>query len=234
VTIARVQHIYVGKSLLPRDQYVTTFHFVGNNPLNVAAAETLRNVVERFYTLATGQTKALLHYHSFPAFAPYHTRYKVYNMSQPKPRVPILDGPHPTLSAVNAAPALPAEVAVCLSYNAAPAAGKLARRNRGRIYLGPLNTNALQQAGDGHARPEPMILSDVKIAAKRLANEAFVDGGWFWCGYSPTSIVDPEPGDEGNIDPGAFIVTSCSTDDAFDTQRRRGIGPTARTALAVP
>ena len=237
MTVARVQHIYHGKSNLPRDQYVTTWHFAqpdgpGGSLTGVSPSEALDLVaaVENFYTVATGQTKAMLHYHAFPGFAPVHTSYKVYNLSQPQPRVPVYVGPPVAQSATNAAPTLPGEVAVCLSYNAVPVAGIPAGRRRGRIFLGPLNTNAMIQAADGHCRPEPMILSDAKIAAKRMRAAALGTGGWYWGVYSPTqaAVEEESPGD-----PGWGDATAVSTDDAFDTQRRRGIAPLARTSLSV-
>lgn len=232
--VARVQHIYHGISALPKDLYVNTWYFRNTGPLTATEAASLVNYVQDFYNTATGQTKGIFAYHAFPSFAGLHTSYKVYNMSLPAPRPPIVDMVPSPLGSTNLAPTIPAEVAMCMSYNGAPAAGTPPGRIRGRLFLGPLNTNAMVTGADGICRPHSDFTSDVRIAAKRMAALALA-GGWTWCGWSETTAaaLGPPPV-AGNAWPGTYAITSVSTDNAFDTQRRRGAAPVSRNATAIP
>lgn len=89
-------------------------------------------------------------------------------------------------------------------------------RDRGRLFIGPLNLNA-QTTAIGRTRPDPGMVTDLAESAARLARAPMGPNLVVWSRRSAT--VKP--------------VTRVSVDDAFDTQRRRGIEPTAKTFRAV-
>lgn len=123
---------------------------------------------------------------------------------------------------------LPAEVAVVLSMNATltdvperVGATRPAARRRGRLYFGPLTTNAMA-AGVGSAtvqRPSDALQDELRAAAWQLHDSAAdimaLNAGLFWSVYSTADLA-------------ARTIVAFSTDNAFDTQRRRGSAPTAR------
>lgn len=96
------------------------------------------------------------------------------------------------------------------------------QRHTGRIFLGPFNDDALNAT---NGRPDATIRDTARLAAADLAPaiRAETIGGTGDEGWSVWSRKD-------EILRPIFTV---ATDDAFDTQRRRGVDPTARVRLAV-
>lgn len=120
---------------------------------------------------------------------------------------------------------LPSEVSVCLSFNASlvgvleeSGTTRPRARRRGRIYLGPLRDVVTEVNNEPH--PPPALLNCLREnAADYLAAGAFAhDFNWGVWSREDWAIRE---------------VAAVSTDDAFDTQRRRGNAPTARTTLAL-
>lgn len=95
------------------------------------------------------------------------------------------------------------------------------QRRTGRIYLGPLGINA-STGGTGVVRPTTAFMTDARLATVQLHTEldAVLVG---LLGLGVWSRKD------GFVYP----LEAVSTDNAFDTQRRRGQAATARTRLAV-
>jgi len=133
---------------------------------------------------------------------------------------------------------LPSEVAVCVTllgtgYYSVPEfdyvnlspAGNPTRprsRRRGRIYLGPLNNNAIPGDPAAFSTDVPRVKSglqaDIGIATHRLA-VAMDDGDWHLCLYS-------------KVDDTRYDFDTGWVDDAFDTQRRRGEAKSGRHVFA--
>jgi hypothetical protein len=129
---------------------------------------------------------------------------------------------------------LPREVAACLSYHAdmtglpedvpggAPGpAGDThpAARHRGRIYLGPLANNALGAGVNGPGVYSGLRTSATNAAASFMsAMGAIAIGPVRWCVWS-------------RVNHALYPITGGWMDDAFDTQRRRGIEATQRTTF---
>jgi hypothetical protein len=115
---------------------------------------------------------------------------------------------------------LPDEVACCLSYRHFPYdAGINPQSQRGRIYFGPLNPDAFEGSGGGDEwntppRPATAFKNILAAAASDLEDANDADNTW---------IVYSRVLDQG------FAVTDGWIDNAFDTQRRRGVAATART-----
>lgn len=225
MTKYRVMFIGQGASGLPEDRFVNTFHFWDAATHDPAKLEAAMDAVENFYlgmgTGMFGRTNNVSKY-----LSPYLNRnaeLRGYNLDEAgtgpgtgNPRTPTIRTM--ALGAAGAAAGLPEEVAVCLSYSGAPPAGP---RRRGRIYLGPLVTTVLDAATSAvPARPNTTFIQNLKIAGAELAANV---------GPSPRWCIRSTVPDE-NFVPIAFGYV----DDAFDTQRRRGVDPTSRQTWEPP
>lgn len=96
------------------------------------------------------------------------------------------------------------------------------QRHTGRIYLGPLGFFALDETT---GRPDVAIRDTVHLAATDLAAAVRAEtiggtGDEGWSIWSRTDAI---------LRPVHFV----SSDNAFDTQRRRGVDATARVRVAV-
>lgn len=130
---------------------------------------------------------------------------------------------------------LPDEVASCLSFHAGlgtqpevtplPPTGPEGdvhprARRRGRIFIGPLNATATDTGSAVIPRPSDVFRADVvKSAAEHLSADAAVDG-WLWSVWSRADDI-------------LRFVVGGWVDDAWDTQRRRGVSATTRTTFTV-
>lgn len=130
-----------------------------------------------------------------------------------------------------AATALPSEVALAVTLHgfgfdeaavetadgadANSAVDRPRQRRTGKVYFGPLNTSAIATVA-GTVRPEPAVATNFRrailTADDRLGLEAV-----------PVRI-----GVWSRSDALIYSLIAVSTDDALDTQRRRGEGPTLR------
>ena len=112
-----------------------------------------------------------------------------------------------------------ADVALAVSLHVATPRGG---SPRGRVYLGPFNSTVT-----GRARPLPAHQG----ACRQLVNDVLQAGeanGW-----EPVVISRREGGEERPTPVGLPII-ELSTDNAWDTQRRRGQEPTQRTIETYP
>jgi hypothetical protein len=211
------QHLIGSVSGVPADVTVNTFHFSTAAPVatpaDYDAAVTL--VHEFFSTMTTAGAKVetLLGQHLDPASA----RVKVYDMTDPMPRVPRRDSPQPLGS--TGAGFLPSECALVVSFRGLSESGVLARRNRGRIYLGPLaGAVGTFSAASGDVRPTLLAQQIAVAAALRLSTAALPAGAnLIWSIYS-------------KVDNALRPVGSGYVDNALDTQRRRGRLATSRVS----
>lgn len=108
----------------------------------------------------------------------------------------------------------PGEVAICLSYAQAATWDTTTARRRGRIFLGPLSGGDVAQA-----RPSSTLIGDTITLGQAIRAAGLLGSGLGWQIYSPTDAV-------------SSLIETISVDDAWDTQRRRGLAPTARTVFS--
>lgn len=212
-----VQHMFNSASGMPEDAIVNTWHFNSSETADETDGEIIANIVNKFYdTVTSPAAAAVMNYLATTGMAIPRHRNKVYDMSQTPPRIPVYDATAIT-GASNAAQQLPTEVAVCLSFNAAPLPGVDAARRRGRVYVGPLNTNALT-AGTGTVGTTVSFSMSQALceSGNRLRLEAAA-AGHVWCVYSRTAQAGG-----ATIDQYLSTVVSVWSDDAFDTVRSRG------------
>jgi hypothetical protein len=118
------------------------------------------------------------------------------------------------LAAAPTGVAIPSECAVVLSFQGTRQAGFPQARRRGRVYLGPWGANA-NTAG----RPSTTVLTSIANAATTLsANLQAQTPVSRWAIWSTSD--------------GAMVyVDNGWVDNAWDTQRRRGLAYTSRTTF---
>nr|CRY96720.1 hypothetical protein [uncultured prokaryote] len=140
---------------------------------------------------------------------------KVYDQADPEPRGPLLETTF-SMTGLSGDTALPAEVALVASFQADPQSGVPQARRRGRIYVS--GWGAATNAPDG--RPKQTLITALNNAIASLQTDIFAIGTGtdlvLWGVYSRTSDSFAK-------------ITNGWVDNSWDTQRRRGISPTART-----
>lgn len=215
----RLQASFPRDSSIPSDTAQNVWHFLSDDETSAEDTATIARVkLETFYTAIEGYLSPTLE---------GTVNYVAYDLATPAPRVPIelSDGAiEPGVAAV------PSEVAVVLSYNAAPAPGIAVARRRGRIYIGPLST-AAGEVIDGVPRPSETFREAIGNAAATLAATSEPDGTK-WAVFSRTQ-AGPEPWTTGELLFAFAGVVGGYVDNAYDTQRRRGEDPTERSAWVV-
>jgi hypothetical protein len=200
---------------IPADSVVNTWHArtVGSTDPVVsatdfdAALETFYVAIEAMYAIATCSGNVTT---------------KWYDLSHTKPRTPIYSSAWTFTPP--ATTAVPAEVAVCLSYKGDYGSGFPNARRRGRVYLGPVNTGTFANSqGDVHVASGTRTL--VAGQATALLANSDASSTYEWVVWSPTEAAGGPFAGEGGTGGGDFPFTPVTggwVDDAFDTQRRRG------------
>ena len=196
---------------IPRDQVVNTWAVDSAGQLGTGVAYT---AMDTFYN---GIENSLgLPIASFMSNAISRANaavIKVFDLSEPEPREPY------EVDSMNLAAAgsydfpLPDEVAVCLSFAAEETVGTSTPSRRGRIFLGPLNSDAIGTGGDNAT---PRVSDALQTCLVEQAQELFdISGGVMPAVWSrKDDIVRP--------------ATVAWVDNAWDSQRRRGRDATAR------
>lgn len=143
--------------------------------------------------------------------------FKAYDRADPEPRTPFAEGPMTGLSFPGSDP-LPSEVSCCLSFRGVLESGSPPARRRGRVYLGPLGQEVMDNETIG--RPGTGFRSSVINAYQAAWGELTTAGivHEVWSGTSGTG----------------HPVVQAWVDDAFDTQRSRGVRPTVRAVTNGP
>lgn len=210
MTTYAFMNVFQGSSGLAEDQIVNVTHWYRAAGAPVTDFDNVRDMLKDFYTVApTGNPIRTYMSGQLQLTA----KVKAYDLSQPKPRAPVYESTY-AISGFGGGSPLPNEVALCLSFEAKRESGELQARRRNRIYLGPFASGAMGTTG----RPSPVVLTDVLNAAKRLKDAQAASATWDWMVYSPLN-------DE------VLDIQHIWVDDAWDTQRRRGLSPSSRTQI---
>lgn len=199
-------------SALPEDVTVNTFHFT---TLSTPPLQTELDAIN---------TALLVQYFSIDGFLGSinagPATVKMYNMADPSPRQPIFDAPSGAMTFSTTS--LPCEVALCLSFEALPVSGINQARRRNRVFFGPLGAAEITTTG-GYVRPSAALMTAWALFGENLLNASDAAVDWSWQVYSPTTDAT------GTLQDAFAPVTNGWVDNSFDTQRRRGGKPTART-----
>lgn len=222
MSTALAQIIFTPTSGIAADASITTLHAlkVAGGPFLDADAENFANAIETFLDMPSPPTRAMGAYIS-PVISRTADacRIKIIDLGDPQPRVPRVERTF-TLAASGSTSALPEEVAVCLSYKGAAGSGLNPAARRGRMFWGPLSASAGTPLATPPTRPDlTAIAVDYFAAAAAMATELDTDG-LRWVVYSPTYEVSTE-------------VAELWVDNAWDTQRRRGLDATTRATSSL-
>lgn len=161
-------------------------------------------------------------------------RVSIVDMTDAKPRIPYYDEALGLTEAGTTINDMPAEVAVCLSFQSARASGYNMRRRRGRVFVGPFAVGSADQA-QVQSGLYGLIAT---AAADHLLN--YTPALVKWSVYSPYTHHGIAVGDRLTKDdpevpdflPASFTqVARLWVDNAWDTQRRRGPKASARTII---
>jgi hypothetical protein len=216
---------------LPKDRVVNDFAFawLGLTPTGETEYEALAAVLETFYNGANISND----------LATYMSAEIDRGADRAKVQLYSLDGhlsgtPHGspvfsstfTLDASDASASYPAEVSAVLTLRGQgwdtalveSGATRPRQRRTGRVYIGPLKINTGTIAS-GVVRLTDTFRADLEDAGASMGVNA-ITNDWEWSVWSRKDAL-------------FYPVVLVQTDDAFDTQRRRGPAPTNRTGEAI-
>lgn len=231
MTVVRSMVIFERASGLPEDRIVNTFHAETSFPLDNGMLDDWHDKLVSFYNSDGGGDGIHAYLSNVLSRLTDASMIKTYDLSDAIPR-PVVRERLWTLGAVaTGGTPYPSEVACCATYEATREAGVPMDRRRGRIYLGPLVTDS---AAGGTSDPRPSVAFRQQICA-RMESLAGIDAtGLTWSLYSPTTdqgrgatATRPAVAAQ-SLESSAFHVVSGWSDNAFDTQRRRGNAATDR------
>lgn len=199
--------------------------------------DCIDEVVEFWTTLAVGQGTVMGSWLSDSisrvASAATVTAYSTLDLTGATPMGSPIDTRSFTVPAAVAGTPLPEEVATVISYHGdldgvpvtqanpapPPAVIRPAQRRRGRMYVGPLQIQTGAEAGN-ILRPASNYRTDSVLAFSRMAESINTHASVYFGVWSKS-------------DAEVWQAVSCYMDDAWDTQRRRGVDPTTRTVEPI-
>lgn len=211
-----VQAVLQRTTGLPEDVVTNTFHFRRNTGTFTSTAATAIAAVIAFYNdLVTSESKRVAEYINGTISRTAGAMVvKAYDGALAEGlREPVEQTW--TLAAAGAGSPLPAEVSACLSFEDRNSTTVIGARRRGRIYVGPLTSEALAVSPVGDARLQAQLQAVLRKAADQELGPAALDDSLTWCVFSPT-------------DNALRAITHVWTDNAFDIQRRRGVAASSR------
>lgn len=216
MSILKVQCTIGRDSAVPADAITNTWSFhTTASPEAPADIDAIITALQTFYQAIDGVL--------FAAETANLLNYKVYRLSDPKPRAPVREGSFALVPSVSVG--IPEEVAIVLSFQGAKQSGLPQARRRGRVYIGPLPTGSTIFATvNNRIRVVAGARDVLKNAAEALLLASDAAANWTWV------VVSSVGGDNVFLE---TPVTNGWVDDAFDIQRRRGPAPTARTTFGV-
>lgn len=215
MSVHRFDVIFQSTTNLPEDNMVNTWHFNGDPTFPATDFDNVRDMLKDFYTAIPGTTGASTRISQYMPSSLINATalVKAYDLADPVPRVPVYESSFALVSLTSSAP-LPAEVALCISFQGEAESGTNPARRRNRKYLGPWASTV--SGNDG--RPTPTLRAVIAGAGRRLKEAADASVTWEWCWYSPTDSANG-------------VVDNGWVDNAWDTQRRRGPAPTTRSTF---
>jgi len=221
----RAQVVVPNDNGLPKDSVVNTWHYMADDALSDATnAIDFNAQLDAFYTgwvPTMGSTQM--------DWANSVVKHYVFEEAQP--RIPFFEDSISPGTPNSAGFDLPAEVAACLTLEGTRVSGANMRRRRGRIYLGPFAFGAVDM---------PLFNITYTETIVDLAETVFFgSSNSVLAVYSPYTHHGVPIGenikDYPDEDPSQLLlafheVTKVWMDNAWDTQRRRGVSASMRHA----
>jgi hypothetical protein len=236
----RAQVSFPAASGLPKDVVTNTWHFDAEITLDLelASMRIVDWLIEAYTGLHDAAVGRLSGFYSGGRNG--QLSIKVYNLDDPEPRTPIgIGGVNPMPGwAASDDENLPDEVALCLSYKGAPVVGVPANRQRGRIYLGPFQRQGIAGSFE---RPGGELRTAAALAGQSVIDNSNADAELKWivrsAGARNNGVSVGKPWEAGYVHPRnrpilpvlRTVVTEGWVDNAWDTQRSRGVAATGRT-----
>nr|CRY97694.1 hypothetical protein [uncultured prokaryote] len=194
-------------SLIPADNTVNTLYFdIDRSDIGVTEETIMNSVGNSIWKLYDGISNWL----SAKALAATGNEVKFYDLADPSPRVPFFIYDLPLIPMGNT-DHLPMEVALCTSFQGDKESGVSQASRRGRIFIGGLSNSS-----NDNGRPLDALRSALAQATHDLAEDSGNESNWTWIIWSRTNSA-------------GTTVKNGWVDNAFDTQRRRGVSPTTRS-----
>lgn len=211
MAIYKAQAVFPMFTGLDKDVVVNNFHFEGIPADTDAAALTIGTRLRGFYddvygTAASGKASYVDWTESYV---------KVFNLSDPTPRVPSEFSPLIVGGGTNNSP-IPTEVACVASWRAAPAGGVPYQRLYNRCYLGMI-TSAHMVVGTNANFPKFTEAFQLGVVDAMEALFDLNDGTLAWVQYSKAGGVEVTRDIQGGF-----------CDNSPDSQRRRSVDSTSR------
>lgn len=200
---------------LAKDRVINTFNFSGTDSA-ASIASTFYPAISSFYNTAhTPGTTPICGFLSGDLVrggSPHSVKW--YNLADTKPRAPYRTDTLSLGSLSGSGVNLPKEVAACLSYKGTYASGIPQARQRGRLYIGPLNSNTILGSSTANPTLDTSFTAALRGGALYLISVGSTGSKW---------VVRSQKGGFSSYIVGGW------TDNAFDSQRRRGLAATTRT-----
>jgi hypothetical protein len=233
ITLTRAITVLPSLTGVPRDRHMFGLHFLTSDTPSAADRTALATTLQEFINVAhNGAGSAISGFlgHSVSR----GTDAAEVNLYEKTDLAGSADFGSPTLETrftlgpvVPATTPLPEECAVVVAYHGdltgvAEESGltRPKARRRGRIYLGPLsNVAGSVEAGTNRLRVLSGFMTNL-AAAMAFLDTDLAPTPYIWSVYSPTAGA-------------TYPVVGGWIDDAFDTQRRRGLSPISRTTFTV-
>nr|CRY96786.1 hypothetical protein [uncultured prokaryote] len=194
---------------IPSDVSTNTLHFVLPDPVVALDYELLANAISAIFGWPTGGFTVGSSIGAAVTRAADGCSIDFYDLADPTPRVPRATELFTMPDATSGVTDLPHEAACCLSYRATYLSGVSRARQRGRNYIGPFQINA-----NTNGRPTTQIRASIRGGYQRMVTMLdAIDAVW---------VVRSEVSNTNHT------VAALWTDNAWDTQRRRGVAPTDR------
>lgn len=194
-------------------QMINTWHCVTvGATTSLAAAEAFADDLNVFYQAIDSHLSLFLS-GSAPLF-------RAFDLSDPKPRQPIHEENLGIL--VTASTTLPAEIQCVLSYKGIYLSGVSPKRKRGRIFIGPLASAALDSSAGVFTGT---LRTAIANAAEDLQTASSGSSLYRWVIYSPTTDTAGEGQDLDSWD----AVQEGWVGDNPDVLRSRGLISETRT-----
>lgn len=192
---------------IPSDTISNTWHWMTGSPWVAGDLTTINGWLTTFYQVLDAYLTPTLQ---------NTADIRHYDLGDAEPRVPI--GSSTIALTIPGTSNIPEEVALCLSFQGAKTSGVNQARRRGRLYLGPFSNGILGASSAGN-RPLASAVTAIVAGAQSLLTASVGSTTPKWAVYSPSNAS-------------AVEVRNGWVDNAFDTQRRRGIDPTSRTTFS--
>lgn len=218
---------------LPEDSVTNSFALVPTgSETRVSAAAAFTTELDAFYTALSAYLSS--------AYIWTAMTVEYVDLLDDRPRLPYVTSSFGTTSVSSSGNDMPAEVAICISYQGLSDSGVNMRRRRGRTYIGPL-----QMASGDNTIVTPTVSNAFLTAFGNLSANA----AYQMCVYSryehhgvpvgrnineKLQNGDPVFPEVPDFLPTSFTpLSSAWVDNAYDTQRRRGPKATLRVSMAV-